>query len=155
LEHWFASLQKQIRCFPTNPKRPNRLWEPPHSRSVGAGAGVRRPRREVDHSPPSRTESRKRRNFGSSFHGVRSLPTYNELSTLVLLLLAAHDCLIIAFQPKPGPGPLNHELVMIFSVGELGVFPSFLIAFLAVDYNSLFLSTFILPSVYSIQHPTL
>jgi len=40
---------------------------------------------------------------------------------------------------------------MIFSVGELGVFPSFLIAFLAVDYNSFLLITFILPSEYSVQ----
>jgi len=110
LEHWFDSLQKQISFFPPKPKRPNRLWEPPNSRSVGAGVlppGVRRPRREADHSLASRTESWKRRNFASSFHGVHNLPMYNELSPLVLPLLAAHDCLISAFQPKPGPGPLT------------------------------------------------
>jgi len=110
LEHWFDSLHKQISFFPPNPKRPNRLWELPNSRSVGARVlppGVRRPRREADHSPPSGTESRKRRNFASSFHGLHSLPIYNELSPVVLPLLVAHDCLISAFQPKPGPGPLT------------------------------------------------
>jgi hypothetical protein len=82
VEHCFDSLQKQNKFFPPNPKRPNRLWEPPNSRSVGAGVlppGVRRPRREADHLPPSRTESRKKRNFAPSFHGVHSPPIYNEL----------------------------------------------------------------------------
>ena len=82
LERWFDSLQKQISSPPPNSERPNRLWEPPNSRSVGAGVlppGIRRPRREADHSPPSRTESKKKRNFAASFHGVHSLAIY-ELS---------------------------------------------------------------------------
>jgi hypothetical protein len=80
---WFPAKAKLSFLFSPNPKRPNRLWEPPNSRSVGAGVlppGVRRPRREADHSPPSRTESRKKWNFAPSFHGVHNPAIYNELS---------------------------------------------------------------------------
>jgi len=83
LEHWFDSPQKQNKFPPSlNPKLPNRMWEPPNSRSVGAGVlppAVRRPRREADHSPASRTESRKKRIFATSSHGVHSLAV-DELS---------------------------------------------------------------------------
>jgi hypothetical protein len=156
-KHWFDSLQKQISFF-SNPKRPKWQWEPPNPCSVGVGVlppGVRRPRRETNHSPPSSTESMKKRNSAGSLHGVQSLAIYSGVSPASCYLCWLPTTAWSVHSNLTRSWSTYHELVLIFSVGELGVFLSFLIVLLAVDCNSSFLNTFIMPSAYLFKHNTL
>jgi hypothetical protein len=75
----------------SSPRRPDQLWGPPSLYPIGAGdlsLGVKRPGREVDHSPLTNTEVKKMWIYTSTpirLHGV----VLNYLSTGTALLFTA------------------------------------------------------------------
>jgi hypothetical protein len=80
----------------TSPNRPHRLWGPPNLLSKGYGGalspGVRRPGREVDHSPPTSAEIKKMWIYTSTpihLHGI-VLNYLRTGTTLPLLSLTPH-----------------------------------------------------------------